>query len=299
MPKDRYPAATNEPDEGIQKRQEAAIPVGSERHREDYPLITGRAHYVDDLRAEPGRPGALHMVVVRSPYAHAEIQAIHLEDAQALPGVVVALAASDLVETMPAMEGIPVPRTRNKPLRKPLATQRVRYVGDPVAVVVAENLAVALDAHDLVDIDYAPLPVVADPEEALAPDAPVLYEEFGSNVAFHTQIGGGDIDAAFAQAARVTRLRVVNQRVAPSSLEPRACLFDFDPASGELRAWLSSQAIYAARETLATFLGLKREKIRVFNAEVGGAFGTKSAFVGEEIVAAALAVRLGRPVKWI
>ncbi len=275
------------------------IPATVERRREDYRLITGHACYVDDLRAEQGRPAILHMVVVRSPYAHAEIQDIHLEDAQALPGVVAAFSASELVETMPAMESIPVPRTRNKPSRKPLATQRARYVGDPVAVIVAESLAVALDAHDLVEIDYMPLPVVVDPEEALASDAPVLYEEFGSNLAFETQIGGGDIDAAFAQATHVTHLRVVNQRVAPSSLEPRGCLFDFDPASGELRAWLSSQAIYTARDTLAKFLGLSREKIHVFNAEVGGAFGAKSAFVGEEIAAAALAVRLGRPVKWI
>ena len=275
------------------------IPAGSERHREDYSLITGHAHYVDDLRTEPGRPAALHMVVVRSLYAHAVIQAIYLEDAQALPGVVTALPASELVETMPTMESIPVPRKLNKPLRKPLATQRVRYVGDPVAVIVAESLAVALDARDLVEIDYVPLPAVVDPEEALAPDAPVLYEDFGSNLAFSTQVSGGDIDAVFAQAAHSIHLRVVNQRIAPSSLEPRACLFDFDPVSGELRAWLSSQAIYAARNTLATFLGLSPEKIRVFNAEVGGAFGSKSAFVGEEIAAAALAVRLGRPVKWI
>ena len=140
---------------------------------------------------------------------------------------------------------------------------------------------------------------MTDPEAALAPDAPLLYEEFGSNVAFHTQIGGGDIDAAFAQAEHIVHLRLVNQRVAPSSLEPRACMFDFDPASGELTAWLSSQAIYTARETLSRFLGIDRGKIRVRNAEVGGGFGSKTSFVGEEIVAAALAVRLGRPVKWI
>ena len=270
-----------------------------ERHREDYALITGQAHYVDDLRMTQGRPAALHMVVIRSPYAHAEVQAIHLEAALALPGVVAALAAAELVETMPAMEGMPIPRKLNKPLRKPLALQRVRYVGDPVAVLVAENLAVALDARDLVEVDYVPLPAVADPEEALAPDAPLLYPDFGSNMAFDTQVGGGDIDAAFAQAEHTTRLRVVNQRIAPSSLEPRACLFDFDTTTGELRAWLSSQAIYSARETLARFLGIEREKIRVFNAEVGGAFGSKSSFVGEEIAAAAMAVRLGRPVKWI
>ncbi len=275
------------------------IPAGLERRREDYALITGHAHYVDDLRPPQGRPAALHMAVVRSPYAHAKIQRIQLDAARALPGVVAAFAAAELVHTMPAMEPMPIPRDLRRPVRKPLALQRTRYVGDPVAVIVAEDLYTALDARDLVEIDYLPLPAVTDPEAALAPDAPLLYDDFGSNIAFHTQIGGGDIAAAFAQAGQSVRLRVVNQRIAPSSMEPRACLFDFDPEAGELRAWLSSQAIYTARETLARFLGIDRGKIRVFNAEVGGAFGSKSAFVGEEIAAAALAVRLERPVKWI
>ena len=268
------------------------------RRREDYVLITGRAHYVDDIRPS-GRPAPLHMAVVRSPYAHADIQQIQLDAAYTLPGVVAAFAASELVQQMPDMAAMPIPNTLRRPVRKPLALQRVRYVGDPVAVVVAEDPYTALDACDLVDVDYLPRPAVADPEDALAPDAPILYDELGSNIAFHTQIGGGDIEAAFAQADHTTRLRLVNQRVAASTMEPRACLFDFDPSTGELTAWLSSQAIYTARMTLAAFLGIDRSKVRVFNAEVGGAFGTKSAFVGEELVAAALAVRLGRPVKWI
>jgi carbon-monoxide dehydrogenase large subunit len=275
------------------------LAASREGRREDYPLITGRGQYVDDVRLGAGRPAVVQMVVVRSPYAHAEVRAINLEEARALPGVVAALAASELVEALPSIEPIPIPRKLNKPVRKALALQRVRYVGDPVAVIAAESLTLAQDARELVEVDYEPLPAVADPEAALAADAPLLYEEFGSNVAFDTLVGGGDIEAAFAQAEHTTRLRVVNQRVAPSSLEPRACLFDFDPASGELRAWLSSQAIYTARETLARFLNIKREKIHIHNAEVGGAFGTKTTFVGEELAAAALAVRLGRPVKWI
>ena len=272
---------------------------GLERRREDYALITGHAHYVDDLRARQGRPAALHMAVVRSPYGHAEIERIQLDDARALPGVVAAFTAAELVHALPNMDTMPIPRDLKRPERKPLALQRARYVGDPVAVIVAEDLYTAQDALDLVEIDYLPLPAVTDPESALDPAAPLLYDDFGSNIAFHTQIGGGDIAAAFTQAEHYVRLRIVNQRVAPSSMEPRACLFDFDPNSGELFAWLSSQAIYTARETLARSLGIDRSKIRVFNAEVGGAFGTKSAFVGEEIAAAALAVRLGRPVKWI
>jgi carbon-monoxide dehydrogenase large subunit len=274
------------------------LPAGLERRREDYPLITGGAHYVDDLRPPQGRPVALQMVVVRSPYAHADIGRIHLDAARALPGVVAAFAAEELVQGFPEMDIIPMPQGLKAPGRKPLALGRARYVGDSLAVIVAEDIATALDARDLVDIEYQPRPSVTDPEAALNADAPLLYEDLGTNIAFQTQIGG-DIEATFAQAEHRVRLRVLNQRVAPSSMEPRACLFDFDPASGELSAWLSSQAIYSARETLARCLGIQRDKVRVFNADVGGAFGTKTAFVGEELAAAELAVRLGRPVKWI
>src|SRR5205807_8988759 len=126
----------------------------------------------------------------------------------------------------------------------------------------------AVDARDLVEVDYEPLPAVVDPEAALAPDAPFLYEEIGSNVAFHSHSGGGDISTAFERADRIIRLRVVNQRLVPGSIEPRACMFDFNPTSGELSAWMSSQSIYRARDTLATFLKLDRSRIRVHNAEV-------------------------------
>jgi len=275
------------------------IPAGVERRREDYRLITGQGNYVDDLRSPQGRPAVLYMAVVRSPYAHAEISSISLDAARALPGVIAAFEAEELVNTMPAMDTIPIPHNLRKPVRRPLAVQRARYVGDPVAVVLAEDLYTASDARDLVEVEYLPLPAVSDPEAALAPNAPLLYDELGSNIAFNTQTDGGDIDAAFAQAEHIIRLRVVNQRVAPSSMEPRACMFDFDAASGELTAWVSSQAIYRTREILAAFLGIERHKVRVINAEVGGGFGTKTGFVGEEIVAAALAVRFGRPVKWI
>src|SRR5205823_12553090 len=117
---------------------------------------------------------------------------------------------------------------------------------------------------------------------ALEPGAPLLYDELDSNSAFVQESGGGDIQAAFENADHVVRLRVVNQRLAPGSLEPRACMFDFDPSSGELSAWVSSQAVFRARDTLANFLGISR--IRVHNAEVGGAFGAKNAFLGEEII---------------
>ncbi|MFL5697955.1 MAG: xanthine dehydrogenase family protein molybdopterin-binding subunit, partial [Ktedonobacteraceae bacterium] len=277
---------------------EMSLPAGLERRREDYKLITGLGHYVDDLKLPAGRPRALHMAVVRSPYAHAEIQSIEVEAARALPGVVAVFAGAELVSGMRTMDSVPIPGLK-KPERRPLAEGRVRYVGDPVAVVLAENPYVAVDARDLVEIDYAPLPAMTDPEMASAPEVPLLYEELGSNVAFLTQAGGGDIRAAFESADRTLRLRVINQRVAPSTMEPRACMFDYDPASGELSAWVSSQAIYRVRDTLASFLDLDRSRIHVHNAEVGGGFGVKTGFLGEEIVAAALAVRYERPVKWI
>jgi len=238
------------------------------------------------------------MVVVRSPYAHAIIKNIRVDAALALPGVIAAFAGAELVSAMPTMEAIPVPGMK-KPERRPLAVDRVRYVGDPVAVVLADNSYTALDARDLVDVDYEPLPAVADPEEAVTAQAPLLYEEFGSHVAFFSQSGGGDIQATFESADHVLGLRVVNQRLAPGSIEPRACMFDFDPATGQFSAWVSSQSIYRTRDALARFLGIERDHIRVFNAEVGGGYGAKTAFVGEEIIAAALAVKYGRPVKWI
>jgi carbon-monoxide dehydrogenase large subunit len=277
---------------------ETSLPPELQRRREDYPLITGQAHYVDDLRAAEGRPAILHMAVVRSPYAHAKLKAIQLDAARALPGVVAAFSGTELVKNMPTLFSIPMPGLK-KPERRPMATDTVRYVGDPVAVVVAESLYAAEDARDLVEVEYEPLPAVVDPETALSPDAPLLYNDFGSNIAFLAPAGGGDIAAAFENAAGVVRLRVINQRVAPSTMEPRACMFDYDPASGQLSAWLSSQAIYTARDTLANFLGIDRSRIRARNAEVGGGFGTKTGFVGEEIVAASLSVQLGRPVKWI
>lgn len=276
----------------------STIPAGLERRTEDVRLITGRAFYVDDVWLPQGRPAALHMAVVRSPYAHAEVRAIRLDGAKALPGVVAVFAGQELVGDMRPMETIPLPGLK-KPERRPLALGRVRYVGDPVAVVLAESLATALDARDLVEVDYDPLPSVTDPEAALAPGAPLLYEDFGTNVAFQSQSGKGDVAAAFAKADRTVKLRLVNQRVAPSSLEPRACLYDYDTASGQFTAWVSSQSIFRARDALAGALGIDRSRVRVYNAEVGGGFGTKTGFVGEEIVAAKLAFQYGRPVKWI
>lgn len=270
---------------------------GLERRREDYGLITGRAHYVDDVRL-PERPAPLLMAVVRSPYAHATIDALRLEEVRALPGVVAAFSGAELANDLPPLEVVPMPGLK-KPERHPLAVGKARYVGDPVAVILAEDRYSAEDALLLAEVDYTPLPVVVDVEKALAPEAPLLYDEFGTNEAFVSHLRAGDIDAVFQKANRTTTLRLVNQRIAPGSLEPRVCLFDYDAQSGRLSAWLSSQSIYRARETLARYLDIERKRVHVHNAEVGGGFGAKNAFLGEELVAARLAMRLGRPIKWL
>ncbi|GAC1467142.1 MAG: molybdopterin-dependent oxidoreductase [Ktedonobacteraceae bacterium] len=279
--------------------KETLVPAGLERRKEDYELITGRSSYVDDVRIAQERAPVLHMVVVRSPYAHAKITHIDLEAARALPGVVAALSGAELVKNLATLELITTLPGLKVPERRPLAIDCVRYVGDPVAVVLAEDRYVAQDAHDLIEVDYDLLPAVIDPEAALEPDAPVLYDELGSNVAIQIPSGGGDIQAAFQQADSVVRLRVVNQRVAASSLETRTCLFDFDSTTRELMGWISSQTIYQAQNALARSLGLDRAKVRIRSTHVGGAFGAKVGISGEEIAAAALAVKYERPVKWI
>lgn len=276
---------------------EQRVPAGLERRKEDYPLITGHGHYVDDLRPPAGRPPALYMVVVRSPYAHARITSIDCEAARAVPGVVAAFAGAEIVNALPALAGM-APGGK-KPERKPLAVQKVRYVGDPVAVVLAESMYAAWDGRDLVEVDYDPLDAVADPEQAIAEDAPLLYEEFGSNILFRVPSTSGDIDAVWQQAEHTISLRLLNQRLAPSSLEPRACMFDYDAGSGDLNAWVSSQSVFRARDMLIQYLQLDQQHVHVHNADVGGGFGAKTSFLGEEIVAACLAKQYGRPVKWL
>ncbi|HWZ20840.1 MAG TPA: xanthine dehydrogenase family protein molybdopterin-binding subunit [Ktedonobacteraceae bacterium] len=277
---------------------ELRLAAGLERRKEDFELITGQARFVDDLRPPKGRPQALYMAVVRSPYAHAAIESIRLGAALAITDVVAAFTGSELVNDMRTLDYVPLPGLKNTE-RRPLAIGKVRYVGDPVAVVLAGSRYVAMDALEQVEVDYSPLQAIIDPERALAKDCPLLYEEFGSNMAFTTQLSGGDVKAIFERADRIIQLRVVNQRLAPSSIEPRVCMFDYDPSSGVLSAWMSSQAIFRARDMLATFLNLDADHISIHNAEVGGAFGAKNTLIGEELIAAKLAIKYERPIKWV
>jgi aerobic carbon-monoxide dehydrogenase large subunit len=274
------------------------MPTRFERHRGDERLITGRGQYVDDLRPPSGRPDPIYVAAVRSPFAHARIDAITTGQAAAVPGFVAVHSGQELAGHLPPLPGFPMPGVKQTE-RRPLARDIARYAGDPVAVVLAESREAAADARFLVQVDYTPLPTITDSEDALRPGAPLLYPDLGTNEVYRAPAGGGDIEAAFARASGTVNLRLVNQRVAACPLEPRACMFDFNPATGILTAWLSSQTIFGARETLAKSLGIPLNSIHVVNADVGGAFGSKAEFLGEEIIAASLAVRYGRPVKWI
>ena len=279
--------------------EQRSMPTGFERRREDERLITGMGQYVDDLRPPAGRPAPLIMAVVRSPYAHARIGAIASDEAAAIPGVVAIHTGQELAEALAPMQGMPMPPMFKQTPRRPIASDVARYAGDPVAVVLAENAYAAADARLLVQVAYEPLDAVTDPEEALRPDAPTLYPELGSNEAYRMPVSGGDIEAAFAQASGTVALRLVNQRIAASPMEPRGAMFDFDPETKRLTAWVSSQSVFGALRSLAGTLGLAPSSIHVVNADVGGGFGTKVGFLGEELVAAHLAMRYGRPVKWI
>jgi carbon-monoxide dehydrogenase large subunit len=281
-----------------EKWQQPVALAGSEKRREDLGLITGKTRFVDDIRLAKERPAVLSLLVVRSLFAHARLEKIDVEAARALPGVVDVITGQDLVGKLKPLEGMGFPGMKHVP-RPLLANEKVRYVGDPVAVILAENHSVAEDARDLLDIDYTPLEAVTDVEEAARPGAPLLYEELGTNIALTSSRQFGNVEEVFAHAERTTHLRLVNQRLAPSSLENRACLFDYDAQRGELYAWVSSQGLFRLKEVLARFLDLAPERVHVRNAAVGGAFGAKNMLLGEELLTAWLARKHGRPVKWI
>ena len=270
------------------------------KRREDPALLTGQGKYVADIHLE----NMLYMAVVRSPYAHARILSIDTSAAEAMPGVVAVLVGEDINPHMaqPLPMVIPIekefPESKN-PRRYPLTTGKVRHMGDPVAVVLAESSYVAADAVEAVYVDYDPLPVVVTPEGAMAEDAPVLHEAWNDNIAYRWHKEGGDVDAAFANADKIIEFRLVNQRVIPNAIEPRAFLADFDPATESLTVWATTQIPHGVKEHLVELLELPPEKVRVIAPEVGGGFGAKGNFYNEEVIVPFLARKFGRPVKWV
>ena len=266
--------------------------VGAEVRRvEDAELLRGRAMFVDDLPIE----GVLHLAFVRSPLAHATITGILTAAAAESPGVVAVYTADDL--GLPAHHGFET--VNDACARPPLARDKVRFAGDLVAVVVAESRAQAVDAAELVDVGYDPLPAVVDPEAALAPDAPAQFEELGGNLAAGER--SDPADDPLAGADLVVRARIENQRVAVVPLECNAVAVLPGGPDEEyaVTAYVPTQLPHAWRSLMADVLGLEPARFRVIAPNVGGGFGGKVGIFAEQTAAVAAALRLGRPVKWV
>lgn len=267
------------------------------RRREDPRLITGRATYVDDVK----QVGTTFAAFVRSPHGHAKLLRVDASRAKAHPGVLAVYTGDDLhhahnlKSSLPVAHKIPDLKT---PPHYVLAIDEVRFVGEPVAVIVADSAYTARDATELIDVEYAPLPVVIDAEKAAA-GGPFVHESLGTNVAFTFPFSAGDPDAAFASADVTVKQRIVNQRVAPVPIEPRSMFASYDAGMQQLTMYSATQIPHLLRTQLAVVLGLPENKIRVIAPEVGGGFGAKLNVYAEEAVIGWVAMQLERPVKYI
>jgi carbon-monoxide dehydrogenase large subunit len=267
------------------------------KRREDPRLVTGTGSYVDDIP----QTAVVHMHVVRSTEAHARILGIETGRAKQAGGVIAIFTGSDLRPEF----GAPLPVTvcfvpdKKYPNHYPIALDKVRYVGEPVAIVLASSRAAAEDAGERIEIRYESLPPVLDIEKATDKDAAVLHEELGSNLSYDTKFAGGDIEAAFNEADVTIKQRLIQQRLIPIAIEPRGVLADYKTFSNKLTVWSSTQIPHFVKVWLAIILGISESNVRVVAPEVGGGFGSKIRVYPEEILTALASRRLGRPVKWI
>ncbi len=265
------------------------------KRKEDPRLIQGRSHYVDDIQLCE----MVYLSFVRSPYAHAKIKSIQAEAARKMPGVLAIYAGKGLegrlglIPCAAGLEGLKVP---DHPC---LALGRVRYVGEPVAVVVANGRYQAADAAAKVEVDYDPLPAVTDMDKAVA-GSPLVHEQFGDNIAFVAKLEGGDWKAVEAEpSVKVIKQRLINQRLAPLSMETRGVVASYSPGEDTLTVWSSTQIPHLLKTQLAVMTGVDEARVRVIAPEVGGAFGSKLNVYAEEGVACFVSRQLGKPVKWI
>ena len=266
---------------------------------EDARLVIGDGVFIDDIKL----PDMLHAVVVRSVHAHARIRSINVVDAIELDGVVEVLTGADLAGKLPDLPIRPMGDRSvdefNPPEHPVLAQDKVCYVGQPVAVVVAKNSYLARDGAELVAVDYEPLTPVVNPVDAANEDVPVIHPHLGTNVAMRSVQEGGDIEKAFAQAAHIVRQRYEIPRLAPSSMETRGVIGNYDASGDLLTVWDSTQAPNQIKRYLAQMLGRPEESIRVVAPDVGGSFGIKDCMFSEDVLMPFLALRLQKPVKWI
>ena len=272
------------------------------RRKEDFRFITGQGRYVDDIN----RPGQAHAYFLRSPHAHARIKSIDLKDASAAPGVVAIFTGDDIAADKVGglICGWAIFNKDGSPMRAgahpALAQGKVRYVGDHVAVVIADTLAQARDAAEMINVEYEVLPAVADMAAARKAGAPTIHDEAPDNQFYDWELGDkAGTDAAFAKAKHVTKLDIVNNRLIPNAMEPRAAVGEYDMGSDSLTLYTTSHNPHVARLVLSAFIGLAPEhKFRVIAPDVGGGFGSKIFIYAEETVCVWAARKVNRPVKW-
>src|SRR6476659_8908816 len=272
------------------------------RRKEDDTLVRGKGKYTDDFTL----PGQAYCWMVRSSHAHGIIKGLDTAAAKAMPGVLGVWTGKDLEAAgyNPFTCGLPLKSRDGSPLlqtnRPALVTDKVRFVGDPVAFVVADTLAQARDAAEAVELDIEPLPAVTDPEEAAKPGAPLHYDHIPNNVALDYHYGDMDkVNAAFAGAAHVTKLDIENTRVAVVSMEPRVGLASYDKKTERYTIQMPTQGVAGNRANLAKNLKVPNEKVRILTANVGGSFGMKNVNYPEYMCILYAAKELGRPVKWL
>ncbi|NON63077.1 xanthine dehydrogenase family protein molybdopterin-binding subunit, partial [Acidianus sp. RZ1] len=261
----------------------------------DDKFVTGRSSYVDDLQVS-----AMHAGFVRSPYAHAKIKSIDTSEALKSPGIVAVFTYKDFSPLL--KRGIGIWETYEDPkqwkfvARKALADNKVRFVGEPVAIVIGSDKYSVRDAVDKVNVDYERLPSAVSMEDALK-DKVIIHEELGTNVGFDSTFSGGDVEGSFKQADKIISVEITNNRLIPSPMEPRGIIASYE--SGTLNVWYSTQVPHAARSEFSKVLGIPSSKIRVIMPDVGGAFGSKVNIMPEDLSVVLSSIKLGRPVKWV
>ena len=268
------------------------------RRREDRRFLTGRGRYVHDIV----RPQQLHVVFLRSPHAHAEIVVIDKFEALASPGVSAIFTAEDV--TADKLNGVPcawgIAGNDGKPMKEPphplLARGKVRHVGDPVAMVIADSVEAARNAAERIGAEYRILPAVTEVVAATAPDAPELYDDVPGNLCCDWAIGDAPAtDAAFAKAHHIAKINLVNNRLVPNAMESRAALAEYEPATGDYTLYTSTQLPHVARVLIGVLiLGIPERKLRVVAPDVGGGFGSKQVVYAEEALVTWAARRGGR-----
>jgi CO/xanthine dehydrogenase Mo-binding subunit len=262
---------------------------------EDVPLLTGRAHFVDDL----SRPGALHAAILRSSHAHARVTGIDLSAALRSPGVTDIVTAADLPGGGPLIPMRMFMRPGMERFLQPvLARDVVRYSGEPIAVVLADSRYAAEDALELIKVSYEPMAPVLDAAAALTKPSPILHPEAGTNLAAEFVIETGDVAAAFAAADLVIEEKLKIQRHAAVPMEPRGLLAEQEPATGRLVVWGAAKVVHINKRILARLLGWPEERVRLVEVSVGGGFGARGEFYPEDFLIPFCALRTGRPVKW-